>query len=159
MSVDHVHGGEVAPEGFDAAVGSKLSACEQRFTSQRRAIVDLLRSAGRPLSMPEVLATAPNLAQSSVYRNMVVLEQAGVVLRVVTGDEFARYELAEDLTGHHHHHLVCSSCGLVEDVTIPHDLEEQLESSFSALAAEHGFTVEDHRLDIIGRCASCRSAA
>ena len=46
-----------------------------------------------------------------------MLEQAGVVHRVVATDEFTRYELAEDLT-EHHHHLICSSCGAVADFTI-----------------------------------------
>ena len=51
-----------------------------------------------------------------MYRNLVVLEQAGVVRRVTSTDDFARYELAEDLT-EHHHHLICSSCGTVDDFT------------------------------------------
>lgn len=137
-------------------VVERLRAQEQRFTTQRRTIVELLRNAGRPLSMPELLESDPSLAQSSVYRNLVVLEQAGVVLRVVTGDEFARYELAEDLTGHHHHHLVCVSCGFIVDVTVPADLEERIDSTLGGLAADHGFSVSDHRLDLLGHCAACR---
>ena len=42
--------------------------------------------------------------------------------RVITEEEFARYELTEELT-EHHHHLICSTCGRVEDVTIPADFE------------------------------------
>lgn len=141
----------------EAHVVERLRAQEQRFTPQRRAIVELLRNAGRPLSMPELLESDPTLAQSSVYRNLVVLEQAGVVLRVVTGDEFARYELAEDLTGHHHHHLVCVSCGFIVDVTVSVDLEDRIESALDRLASEHGFSVLDHRLDLLGQCAACRA--
>ena len=55
-----------------------------------------------------------------------MLEQAGVVRRVITEEGIARYELAEDLT-EHHHHLVCSNCGAVEDVTIPADLETTMD--------------------------------
>lgn len=151
MSGDH--------EVVEAHVVERLRAQDQRFTTQRRTLVELLRNAGRPLSMPELLESDPKLAQSSVYRNLVVLEQAGVVLRVVTGDEFARYELAEDLTGHHHHHLVCVTCGFIVDVTVPHDLEERIDSTLAGLADEHGFSVLDHRLDLLGQCENCRRAS
>ena len=69
----------------------------------------------------------PGLAQSSAYRNLAVLERAGVVHRIVTSDEFARYELAEDLT-HHHHHLICSTCGGVTDFEVSDAVEHELES-------------------------------
>ena len=137
----------------------RLADADQRFTAQRRRIVSLLLGAGRPVSMPELLDADPDLAQSSVYRNLVVLEQAGVVLRVVTGSEFTRYELAEDLTGHHHHHLVCVVCGKVDDVTVPDALERQLEATLSALAEAHGFAIDDHRLDALGHCAACIATA
>ena len=45
--------------------------------------------------------------------------------RVVGTDEFARWELAEDLTGHHHH-LICASCGRVEDVPASAGLERSV---------------------------------
>ena len=61
--------------------------------------MDVLVASPRPLTIPEVLDAGNGLAQSSVYRNLVILEQAGVVHRIVTNDEFARFELAEDLVG------------------------------------------------------------
>ena len=76
--------------------------------TQRRALVDLLAEVDQPLTIPQLLERRRGLAQSSAYRNLAVLERAGVVHRIVTSDEFARYELAEDLT-EHHHHLICAS--------------------------------------------------
>jgi Fe2+ or Zn2+ uptake regulation protein len=96
-----------------------------------------------------------DLAQSSVYRNLAVLEQAGVVTRVSGVDDRVRYELGEHLTGHHHH-LVCTSCGAVADVRIPDALEQDLERVLTRLAGSAGFAMEHHRLDLIGRCAACR---
>ncbi len=94
---------------------------------------------------------------SSAYRNLTVLEQAGVVHRIITREDFARYELAEELT-EHHHHLVCSSCGLVRD--LPTDITvERLMRAVSARAAEEGFTPISHRLDIVGLCEDCAEAA
>jgi Fe2+ or Zn2+ uptake regulation protein len=94
------------------------------------------------------------LPQSSAYRNLAVLEQAGTVHRVVTSADFARYELAEDLT-EHHHHLICSSCGQVEDFTAPPALERSLHRAVSAMEGETGFSALHHRLDLIGTCRSC----
>src|SRR5437763_4088615 len=107
-------------------VATRLRGDDQRYTANRRAIVDVLQSSKRPLSIPQLLATNDDLAQSSVYRNLAVLERAGVVHRIVTDDEFARYELAEDLTGHHHH-IICSRCGAVDDFTLPSQLETEID--------------------------------
>ena len=134
---------------------ARLGLVEQRFTSGRRSLVDILGRSDRPLTMPELLVEGPELVQSSVYRNLTVLEEAGVVRRIVTHDEFARFELAEDLTGHHHH-LVCLGCGVVEDFIVPADLEARLESAFAVEAARSGFIAEAHQLDLLGRCANCR---
>jgi hypothetical protein len=84
----------------------------------------------------------------------VVLEQAGVVHRIVTNDEFARFELAEDLVGHHHH-LICSSCGTVEDVPPNAKLEQSLRHAVDQIAAATGFRTETHRVDLVGRCRRC----
>ena len=68
--------------------------------------------------MTDVVSGRSAPPQSSAYRNLAVLEHAGVVRRVITEGEFARFELTEELT-EHHHHLICSRCGRVEDVTVP----------------------------------------
>jgi Fe2+ or Zn2+ uptake regulation protein len=89
-----------------------------------------------------------------VYRNLAVLEQAGAVHRVLTGEEYARYELAEELT-EHHHHLVCRSCGMVEDVTVAPALERSMARTAAELARRAGFSGPSHRLDIVGTCRRC----
>ncbi|MEO7557189.1 MAG: transcriptional repressor, partial [Acidimicrobiales bacterium] len=85
-----------------AIASARLRADQQRYSSGRLRLVQALAAAGRPVSIPQLLDGRGDLAQSSVYRNLAVLERAGVVHRIVTNDEFARYELAEDLTEHHH---------------------------------------------------------
>ncbi|HET6950352.1 MAG TPA: Fur family transcriptional regulator [Acidimicrobiales bacterium] len=133
----------------------RLRAEGQRYTRARRALVDVLASSGAPLAIPQLLERDGTLAQSSAYRNLSVLEQAGVVHRIVTADEFARYELAEHLTGHHHH-LICSSCGDVADFTVSSDLEDDLDRALVGIARANGFVADHHRLDLVGTCASCR---
>jgi Fur family ferric uptake transcriptional regulator len=94
----------------------RLAGLEQRYTPMRQALVVTVAAAERPLSVPEILALSVGLPQSSAYRNVKVLIDAGVVRRVSGLDDHDRFELAEELAGQHHH-LICGSCGKVEDVT------------------------------------------
>jgi Fe2+ or Zn2+ uptake regulation protein len=136
------------------AVTRLLHAHEQRFTPTRKLIVDILDSADRPLTIPEILRARRGLAQSSVYRNLVVLEQAEIVHRVITHDDFARYELGEGLTAHHHH-LVCSNCGRVEDLPATPAVEKSVAAAVDEAARKAGFRTQHHRLDLVGLCANC----
>lgn len=142
------------PADVHDTAAERLRAVGQRFTASRRAVIEVLVVAGSPLTIPEVLHASPHLPQSSVYRNLAVLEQAGVVRRLLTSGDFARYELAEDLT-EHHHHLVCSACGRVEDFTAPTELERRLDDAMGAVHEATGFAAEHHRLDLLGTCARC----
>ncbi|MGH3442943.1 MAG: Fur family transcriptional regulator [Nitriliruptorales bacterium] len=139
------------------SVGERLRRVRQRYTPQRRHLIEVLAEAGRPLATADILDLGDDLAQSSAYRNLQVLEQAGAVRRLVTSaDSPACYELAEDLTSHHHH-LVCGSCGTIEDVELSPPLEQVLDAFSEELTAEGGFAADHHRLDIVGTCATCRS--
>ncbi len=123
------------------------------------AVATRLRRAGRPLTIPEILDAQPGLAQSSAYRNLQLLEHAGVVHRIVTNAEFARYELAEDLTGDHHHHLICTSCGAVEDVPASAGLERSVAAAAAAITRATGFRTQRHRVDLVGLCKRCGAPA
>ena len=136
-------------------VGLLLLRCDQRYTRLRRALVETLSGAGRPLTIPEILQTNPGLSQSSAYRNITVLLEAGAARRVAGTDDHGRFELAEDLAGHHHH-LVCSSCGKVSDVRSSPRLERALADAARAAADEDDFDVVEHRFDLVGLCADCR---
>jgi Fur family transcriptional regulator, ferric uptake regulator len=136
----------------------RLTSVGQRLTGNRAAIIEVLRAADRPLTLPEILSSRGDLAQSSAYRNLVVLEQAGIVHRIVTNAEHARFELAEDLTGDHHHHLVCSVCGAVEDVPASAHLEASLADAVEEIDRATGFTTDHHRIDLVGRCRACTHA-
>ncbi len=140
---------------LDRAVNERLARSELRYTSGRKAIVRGLRAADRPVTLPELLDLSPDLAQSSAYRNLSLMEEAGVIRRLVHGGDHAHYELAEELT-EHHHHLICETCGLVRDVTLDPGLERTLDGVFSRLGPEEGFIARRHTIDVYGRCADCR---
>lgn len=137
---------------LDAEVALRLARADQRYTSLRRTLVEAMAGAGRPLTMPEILRTSPGVSQSSAYRNVAALIDAGVARRVNGADDHGRFELAEDLSGHHHH-IVCSACGKVADVVPSPHLEKALHE---AARAATGFEVTEHRFDLVGVCADCR---
>lgn len=137
-------------------VASQLAAQDQRYTDNRRQLVDILVRAEGPVTIAGILDRGEDLAQSSAYRSLVVLEEAGVVHRIITSDDHARFELTEDITGEHHHHLICERCGTIIDVLLGAEIETALEASLGAAAAAHGFLGQHHRVDLIGLCATCQ---
>jgi Fur family ferric uptake transcriptional regulator len=133
----------------------QLRRADLRYTSGRRAIVELLASHGHPVSISDIAAELPEVPRSSAYRHLVDLQSAGLVRRIAASDEFARFELAEDLT-EHHHHLLCTSCGRVIDVTPTPAFERTVAKMVRELAARQGFEPTSHALDVIGHCSDCR---
>jgi Fe2+ or Zn2+ uptake regulation protein len=132
----------------------RLRRVDLRYTSGRRAIVELLASAGHPVSISNIATELPDVPRSSAYRHLVDLQSAGVVRRLAAEDEFARFELAEDLT-EHHHHMLCTTCGRVIDVTPTPAFERTVAKMVKELATQHGFRPTAHALDVVGHCATC----
>ncbi|MCU1494713.1 MAG: Fe2+/Zn2+ uptake regulation protein [Acidimicrobiaceae bacterium] len=135
-------------------VETRLRRVDQRYTAGRRAIIDLIVTAGNPVSIADIATRLPDLPRSSAYRNLVDLESAGLVRRIVGHDEFARFELAEDLT-EHHHHLLCVACGKVIDITLAAGLERNVSEAIEEIASVEGFRPHGHRLDVLGVCGAC----
>jgi Fur family transcriptional regulator, ferric uptake regulator len=135
-------------------VTDRLVGASQVYTRGRRVIVEALAGAGSPITLPELLARAPSLTQSSAYRNLALMEQAEVVRRLVGGADHARYELAEDITGHHHH-VICAECGTVRDFTLNKRIEKTLDAAFDRAARSAGFRPVRHDIDVYGICRDC----
>lgn len=141
-------------QDLDRTAADRLRAAGQRYTRSRRGLVELLATSEHPMTIPEILQRDPALPQSSVYRNLTVLEDAGLVQRITTSDEWTRFELAEDLT-EHHHHQICLLCGQVRDFVLPTRLERSIDEGLAQVAALNDFILQHHRLDLVGVCASC----
>ncbi len=120
-----------------------------RNTEVRQAIVSILENAQKPLVAKYLLALlerkglSPN--KTTVYRQLEKMEADGLVHKVFISDKEASYETRKE----HHHHLVCGSCGKIEDV----DLYD--EKFIKKLLTQKGFATIDHRLEIFGFCRSC----
>ena len=101
-------------------------------SERRGSITDILQRS------KAVKGTKNEIAQSSLYRNLVVLEQVGAVQRVFSTDDIGRYELNEEILGHHHH-MVCSVCGDMRDVVISEQLEENHQEMVEAVNTQLPF--------------------
>ncbi|MDE0699315.1 MAG: transcriptional repressor [Acidimicrobiaceae bacterium] len=138
-----------------AFVLERLSNDNHRYTTGRHRLVDALAGSSKPLTLPDIVAIAPDLAASSVYRNLEVLEQCGVVKRITSGSGHAHFELAEPLLSHHHH-LVCVDCGEIEDVRLDDEVEELLDQHLNMVATDASFKPLRHNLDLQGHCEKCQ---
>jgi Fe2+ or Zn2+ uptake regulation protein len=135
-------------------VERRARQAELVYTKGRRDIVELLASIARPTTMQELVDRRPRLNLSSLYRNMTDLENVGIVRKVIGTDDRTRYELAEELIGHHHH-IICTVCGNIGDFTVAPRTEKSLEAALERALADTGFQPTGHRLDVIGICSAC----
>jgi Fur family ferric uptake transcriptional regulator len=141
--------------GVERWVQDRLAESGVRFTRGRRAVVRDLQQADGPRSAAEIhRSVADRVPLSSLYRTLSVLEGCGVVVPHHGLRGTTRYELAESIRGHHHH-LVCSSCGAVDDVALDHDTEKELARLVAEVAAAGGLDPRSHTLEVEGRCRRC----
>jgi Fe2+ or Zn2+ uptake regulation protein len=138
---------------LDQQVSQRLTAKGIRYTTARRAVVQALASADGPRSAHELFEDL-DVPLSSLYRSLAVLEESEVLtphhgIRGVT-----RYELAEWAAGHHHH-VVCGSCGTVDDVHLDPAIEAELERLVGQITGALSFSPTGHALEVEGRCAAC----
>jgi len=104
-----------------------------RFTAAE--IVDELRGRG--------------IGRATVFRTLDLLAQLGV-LEQLHSDSRHAYTVCSP---RHHHHLICSECSKVVEVTAP-----SVERAVRALAEKEGYQLEGHLLEIIGLCTECQAA-
>lgn len=88
---------------------------------------------------------------STVYRHLQVMAEDGSADMIRTADGEATYRLCGEATSaHHHHHLVCRSCGRVVEVSGP-----AVERWASRIAAENDFVEVGHTVEVFGVCKTC----
>lgn len=137
------------------AVKRRLDEKEIRYTAGRRSVVTALVQIDGPESTAELHRRMSGVPLSSLYRSLMVLDEAGVVEKRHDADGLAHYELAEWLTGHHHH-VVCVDCGTVEDVSLAEEDEEMLDRLARRIADRSGYEETGHKIEVEGVCPSCR---
>jgi Fe2+ or Zn2+ uptake regulation protein len=136
------------------AVALRLAEVDQRYTPTRRSVIGALAAAGRPVTISEIVAAVPRVPQSTAYRHLALFEDVGVVSRVPGAGKHGRFELAETLAGHHHH-LVCTACGKIENMRPSPRLQRALAEAVDAAAEASGYVGTEHRFDLVGLCPDC----
>ncbi|MBX7043928.1 MAG: transcriptional repressor [Ignavibacteria bacterium] len=127
-----------------------LLSHNQRVTAPRLEILSILKSNKKPMTISQIHSEMKDKKTdlATVYRTLNLFTDLRIVSEIDFKDEFKRYELIFDR--HHHHHIVCRSCGRVDNVEacVLGELEKMLQRK--------GYTEVTHSLEFFGICEECR---
>ncbi len=123
-----------------------------RITPQRHAVLEYLLNSTIHPTADEIYKALegkfPNMSVATVYNNLRVLREIGLVRELTYGDSSSRF----DCNTSEHYHIICQDCGKIVDFHYP-SLEE-VESLAEQVA---GFDISHHRLELYGICNECKS--
>lgn len=133
-----------------------ITAKGYRLTRQRRATIEaILENQGKHMSAEEIYIEVkksyPDIGLATVYRTMILFEEAGMLNRHNFDDGRNRYEINNPNEDHHHHHLVCIKCNKVLEVE-----EDLLDSLEEKIEKQYQFEIVDHKVKFLGICSSCK---
>jgi len=142
----------VTAEQEQRIVEAHLRKSGFRWTTQRALIVREALSSHDHFTADELLALCrrrdPKVSRATVYRTLIVLEDAGFVEGLDTGDGGRRFE---HVLGHEHHdHMVCLDCGRILEFC-----DDELERRQEVAAKRLGFRIQRHSLRLYGSCKDC----
>ncbi len=125
-----------------------------RMTSVRKFLLETFRDSRKPISAGDLIALLKKAKldcnRTTVYRELTFLQEQSIIKSVDFGDGAKRFEAAG---GAHHHHFVCTHCGLVLDINLKNDLESE---EFN-LEKTHGVKIASHSLEFFGLCKNCQT--
>jgi len=129
---------------------STLRESGVRITPQRHAILEYLIATESHPTADDIFKALekdfPNMSVATVYNNLKVFRNTGLVKELTYGDSSSRFDFAS----HDHYHIICDNCGKIVDFHHPGLLEvEHLASHMT------GFKVNSHRLEVYGTCPTC----
>ena len=89
----------------------------------------------------------PHLSLGTVYRNLTILAEQGLVKKIQFGSTYDRFEARVT----HHYHLICTKCDSIRDLEMP--IYQEINERAGRMT---DFQIEEHRIDFYGLCSSCR---
>nr|WP_245301618.1 peroxide-responsive transcriptional repressor PerR [Virgibacillus natechei] len=125
-----------------------------RITPQRHAVLEYLLKAPVHPTADEIYKALegkfPNMSVATVYNNLRVLREIGLVRELTYGDSSSRF----DSNTTDHYHIICDKCGKIVDFHYP--VLDEVESLAEQVT---GFDVSHHRMEIYGKCEKCQETA
>ena len=134
----------------------ELKSTGLKATLPRLKILDVFqKGAQRHMTAEDVfrvlLVERSDIGLATVYRVLTQFEQAGILSRSHFESGKAVYELNE---GQHHDHLVCTSCGRVEEF-----YDAEIEKRQQIVSKGKGWILQDHAMSLYGLCGNCAKEA
>ncbi|MBU6081557.1 MULTISPECIES: peroxide-responsive transcriptional repressor PerR [Allobacillus] len=125
-----------------------------RITPQRHAVLEYLMQSMKHPTADEIYKALedkfPNMSVATVYNNLRVFLDIGLVRELTYGDSSSRF----DCNTSDHYHIICDECGKIVDFHYPSLNEvEQLAEQVT------GFDVTNHRMEVYGTCEDCQQLA
>lgn len=126
-----------------------MSSQGLRITDQRKTLARLFAETEGYLSPKDVYEymgrTYSGLSFDTVYRNLRVMQELGV-LEQVSFEDGVKFK-ASCSSGHHHHHLICLQC----QKTLPIEF-----CPMQLTDTPDQFQVVEHKFEIFGYCKDCQ---
>jgi Fur family ferric uptake transcriptional regulator len=132
-------------------IAAALARKGYRLTSERRAVVRAILSGEDVFSVADIVQLVPETGRATVFRAVKLLVDLGLVCRLRLDGGSVRYRLSRAA---HHHHLVCTGCGSVEDFA-----DCDVAAISQSVAMRTDYEIQGHRLELYGLCPTCRSEA
>jgi Fur family ferric uptake transcriptional regulator len=121
-------------------------------TTQRSLLLDIIRRANRHLDADELYrmakSKAPRISLATVYRNLKLFKELGLIAESNLGDTHSHYEIK---SAAEHHHLVCLGCGQIIEFDSP-----SIAKASAKIQRENGFDITSIQLKMEGYCPKCK---
>lgn len=132
-----------------------LSTKGRRLTREKTIIVEEVFASHEHFDADQLIERLTSrtdgrrVSRATVYRALSDLEEAGLIRKVAQTDNRDIYE--HDYGYPHHDHFICKVCKRLIEFE-----NERFRPILEEIAAEHGFLMEGHRMEVYGICRQCR---
>lgn len=135
------------------SIFDSLRAGGKKLTKPRKAILAILEQSQLPITVSEIAVRLKKAKAAvdlvTVYRNVAMLQELGLVNPVGLHEGQMRYEVRHGRE--HHHHIQCQGCGQIVDLMLC-----PLKKLTALVEEQTKFAIEDHALEFFGWCPQCR---
>lgn len=130
----------------------ELKGVSLKITPARIAVLNFLETTKEPVDVGNILDFLRekdlNSDPATIFRMMNQFFEKGIIQRVQFGEGKYRYEKSDN----DHHHLICTTCGKVEDIG-----DKNMKDFENEIKTKKGFLVKHHSLEFFGLCKNCQN--